>query len=268
MPIQFGGGTLTVLENLLLTGGAVTTGTSGTPASNLQVSSGLIMIDGITAVLSAASAQFNSGAGLFTGSGLLLYAHLSGNTTTGIIAIASAADPINTATNIPTAICPLARFSFGTGSAGVGEIVAFSGGSATKTIDRVQNVSITISSEQAQMRGGADQFPVDTKQFDSVCEGNFEFSEQTSTHFQFFGGIFASGGAVGSGTWTLSGNSRPNALSLVFQNVTDGNTSTYRIMRAYLSQQTNDFTRTDFMNPAWTFVTQVNVNGDVLTIQG
>jgi len=73
--------------------------------------------------------------------------------------------------------------------------------------------------------------PVDSKFFDGTVEGEFTFADKTATQLQFFGGTYTSGGA--SGTWTLSGSSKPNAVSLVFQNVTNGITSTYRIYKAY-----------------------------------
>lgn len=267
MSIRFGVGTLSVLTNNLLTGGAVTTGaTSGAGAHQLAISSGFAMIDGVTATVSANAAFTYTEAGA-TGTGLLIFAYIAaGSTTTATIGLLTASDPLNTASNIPTAIAPLARFSYGTGAAAVSTLVAWSGGSATKVIGKVQNVSINVSYENAQMRGGGDVFPVDTKFFDGACEGSFEFSDPTATQFLLFGGIYASAGAS-SGTWTLSGTSKPEKLSLVFTNVTDGITSTYSVMRASLTTKTNEFSRTEFMNPSYDFVAQANNAGDVLKIQ-
>jgi hypothetical protein len=178
----------------------------------------------------------------------------------------SAAHPLNTSTNIPTAMCPIARFSFGTAANTISTLAMVSGGSATRTIAKVQNVSISLSYENAQMRGGGDVFPVDTQHFDGKCEGSFEFSDQTATQLQIFGGVYASAGAA-SGTWTLSATSKPNPASLVFQNVTNGITGTYRIMRSYLNSSSNDFSRTDYMTPSYAFTTQANVQGTVLTFE-
>lgn len=268
MSIAFGAGTLTVLQNLVLTNVAVTTGSSGVPAQNLQVSSGALIIDGITALVSAQSASFAAAGN--TGSGLLIYAYLAaGDTVTGTLAILSAAHPTNTASNIPTAITPIARFSFGTGTNTIGaaSIVAWSGGSATKTVARVQNVSINYSTELAQMRGGGDIFPVDTQPFDGKVEGSFEAADTTATHLPiFFGGAYASGGSA-SGTWSLTGASKPEPISLVFQNVTNGITSTYTIRKAFVSQLTDDFTRTDYMVPSYSFVAQANNFNQVMTVQ-
>lgn len=269
MAIQFGIGTLQVLTNNLLTGGVVTTGASGAPASNLQVSSGLVMIDGITAILSAnAAVTFNSGTGsINTGSGLLIYAYIAaGSTTTATIGVLSAAHPVNTAANIPTAICPLARFSFGTGTVSVGTIVAWSGGSATQTIAKVQDVSINISYDTVQARGGGDKFPFDIAMSDAAIEGSFTFADQTATQFRFLGGTYASGGSA-SGTWSLSGSSQPEPVSLVFQSTTNGITATYTILRAFINQVSNDFSRTEYLQPSYSFQAMQNQLGDVIKIQ-
>ena len=265
MSYHFGVGTLTLLRDLLITGGAATTGSSGAPASNVQVSSGLVMIDGVTATLSAQSAAYTlAGA---TGTGLLLYAYIAaGSTTTATLAIVTAAHPLNTASNLPTSICPLAKFSFGTGADSISTIAAWSGGSASQVIAKVQNVSINLSYETADMRGGGDVFPVDRQFFDGKAEGSFEFADQTATQFLMFGGIYASAGAA-SGTWTLSGTSKPEVCSLVFQNVTNGVTATYTLHRTHLTQSSNDMSRTDYLMPSYSFVSKANNAGTVLTVQ-
>ena len=265
MSFRFGVGILNALRNLEVTGVAGTTGSSGVPAQNIQIASGLVMIDGITAIVSAASASYTAAGG--TGTGLLVYAYIAtGDTITATLGIATATDPINTASNIPTAIAPLHRFSFGTGANAISTIVKVSGGSATKVIAKVQNVSISVTYENAQMRGGGDVFPVDTQHFNGSCNGSFQFSDPTSSHNLFFGGLYDSAGAA-SGTWTLSAVSKPEPISLVFQNITDGVTSTYTLMRAYLSEQSNDFSRTDYYQPTYNFISQANTKGTVLTLQ-
>lgn len=267
MAIQFGIGTLSVLTNNLFTGAAVTTATvSAVTSQQLNISSGLVMIDGVTCVVSGINLTVTALGN--TGNSLMVYAYLDTTTTvtiTATIAHASAAHQINTASNIPTAICPLARFDFGTAADRVGNIVAWSGGSATKTIARVQNVSINVSFESQQMRGGGDVFAVDSQFFDGKAEGSFQFAEQTAIQNLFLGGIYSSAGAA-SGTWTLSGTSRPEQVSLVFQNTTNGITSTYTLLRAYLTQQSNDFSRTDYEQPSYNFIGQSNNKGSVMTI--
>lgn len=263
MSISFGVGTVSVFTNNLTNGGVVTTGTAGT---GLAITSGAFMLDGVTGVLSAQSASIVIAGN--TGTGLLLYSYIAaGSTTTGSVAIASAADPINTSIGIPTAIVPLAKFSFGTAASVVTVIGAVSGGSATKVIGKVQNVKIDIAIENAQMRGGGDIYPVDTQFFNGKVEGSFDFADETATQLLFFGGAYTSAGAS-SGTWTLSGVCKPEPVSLQFVNVTNGITSTYTVMRAYLSQRTTDFKRTDYEMPSYSFVCQANFQNNVMTVQG
>ena len=269
MAITFGVGTLSVLTNNLLTGGATLAGSSGAPVERIQVTSGLVMIDGITATVSGVSATIGSvlTGGINTGSGLMIYTYIAaGSTTTATVGVASATDPINTSVGIPTAICPLAKFSFGTGTIAVSTFVAWSGGSATKVIGKVQNVKIDISIENAQMRGGADIYPVDSQFFNGKVEGSFDFADETATQLMFFGGNYLSGGAA-SGTWTLSGLSKPEPVSLVFTNVTNGITGTYSILRAYLHQRGSDFKRTDYEMPSYSFISQANILNNVMLVQ-
>lgn len=263
MAIKFGVGTLNVMRNLEITGATVLTGSSAGAAERVQINSGLVMIDGITAVISGQSASFSVlTGGINTGSGLLVYAYIdAASTITATAGVLSAADPLNTSTNIPTAICPLARFSFGTGAISVGTFVKWSGGSATKIIAKVQNVNLNVTYENAQMRGGGDIFPVDSQFFNGQCNGSFQFSDATATHDMFFGGDYT--GASSSGTWTLSAVSKPEQLSLVFQNVTDGVTSTLTVLRAYLTEQANDFSRTDYLQPTYNWISQANNKGSI-----
>src|SRR3990167_1501260 len=265
MSFAFGVGTLNVMRNLEITGVAATTGSSGAPASNIQIASGLVMIDGITAILSAQSASYTQAGA--TGTGLLVYAYIpAGNTITAAVAIVTAADQLNTGSNIPTAIAPLHRFSFGTGANAISTVTKWSGGSATKVIAKVQNVNINVTYDQVQMRGGGDVFPVDTQFMNGSCDGSFEFSDVTASHNLLVGGIYVSAGNS-SGTWTLSAVSVPEAASLVFVNVTDGVTSTWTIMRAYITEQANEFNRTDYLKPTYNFVAQANIKGSVATVQ-
>ena len=261
MSFSFGVGELSLLENLRLTGCAVTTGTT----SGVDVASGACIIDGITCVVSAVTDLTGNG---FTGSANMVYAYLSaGDTTTATVAVMSGGHPLNTAGARPTAICPLARFSYGTGGVtAVSEEAVWSGGSATKSMGKVQNVSFNITYETAQMRGGADVFAADTQFFDGNAEGSFEYADFTAQQQTLFGGVYASA-AANSGTWTLSATSQPRRVSLVFQTVTNGITATYSLMRAYILSQTLDFSRTEYAVPSVNFVAEANRNGDLIQVQ-
>jgi len=262
MSFSFGVGDLFLMRNLSITGAVATTGSSGVPASNVQLSSGLVMIDGITAVLSAGSASFTQAGA--TGTGLLVYAIIpAGNTITATALFLTSADPLNTASNIPTGICPLYRFSFGTGANSVSTFLAWSGGSATKTIGKVQSFSFSPTYENAQMRGGQDVFPVDTQFFNGSLEGNFQFADVTSSHYMLVGGIYDSAGAA-SGTWTLSAVSKPEQVCIAFRNITDGVTGVITIHKCYITQAENSFGRTEYLQPTFNFVAQANNLGSVL----
>ena len=262
MAFNFGVGTLSVLTNNLTNGGAVTTATAGT---GLQVSSGAFVVDGITGVVSGQSATITIAGS--TGTGLLLYAYLtSTDSITASLAIALAGSPLITSIGISTAIVPLATFSFGTGASVVSTIVAWSGGSATKSIGKVQNVKIDVSLDNAQMRGGGDVYPVDSQFFNGKVEGSFEYADDTATQLLFLGGSYASGGTA-SGTWTLSGVSRPEPVSLSFTTVTNGVTATYTILHAYLSSKSNSYSRTDYMIPSYSFISHANMKNNVMTVQ-
>lgn len=261
MAYNFGAGTLVLQTNNLFTGGGVSTGTAGT---GLQVSSGLLMIDGVTSVVSGQSSTITIAGS--TGTGHLLYAYsVLTDTTTATLGILLAGSPIITSIGIPTAICPLATFSFGTGASVVSTIVVWSGGSATKSMAKVQNFKMDLSIEQAQMRGGGDVYPVDTQFFDGKLEGSFENADETATQLLLFGGIYASGGAA-SGTWSLSGTSKPEPVCLSFSTVTNGVTATYDIRRCYLSQKSMSFSRSDYEIPSYTFVAQANNKNNVLSV--
>ena len=262
MAFNFGISTLSVLTNNILTGGAVTTGTAGT---GLQVSSGSFMLDGITAVVSGQSATITIAGS--TGTGLMLYAYItSTDSITASLAIALEGAPINTSIGIQTAITPLAKFSFGTAASVLSTIVAFSGGSATKVIGKVQNFKLDVSLDNAQMRGGGDVYPVDSQFFNGKVEGSFDWADETATQLLFMGGSYASGGAA-SGTWALSGVCKPEPVSLSFTTITNGITSTYTILHAYLASKSNSFSRTDYMIPSFSFISQANIKNNVMSVQ-
>lgn len=265
MSFSFGVGVLNLMRNLEITGAVTTTGNSGAPAQNAQISSGLVMIDGITATLSAQSVAYTAAGA--TGTGLLLYAIIpAGNTITATAMFMTAADPANTASNIPTGICPIARFSFGTGADSLSTIVKWSGGSATKVIGKVQSWQYSVTYENAQMRGGGDVFPVDTQFFNGSIEGSFQFSDPTSSHNLFLGGLYTSAGAS-SGTWSLSGISKPETVAIAFQNITDGITGVYTFTKCWINEVEMNHQRTEYLQPSFKFIGQANNLGTVMKIE-
>ena len=135
------------------------------------------------------------------------------------------------------------------------------------SLGKLQSVSLNISYENAQLRGGADVFPVDTQFFDGKIEGSFEHAtiELSQVGRVLFGsGAFA--GAAGSGTITVTGVAKPQAFQLVFSGVTNGITSTWKLHKVFIPSLTLDFSRTDYTIPGMDFICQ-DTGGTLLTLQ-
>lgn len=134
-------------------------------------------------------------------------------------------------------------------------------------VARLQNISLNITWETAQLRGGVTQFAINTQFFDGAAEGSFEHGEvELSQIGRLLADSFA--GAGGSGTMTVSGQSVPVRFSLVMSGVTNGVTSTVTIDRVYIPSLTLDFTRTDYMIPAMNFIAEADPTaGGLLTWQ-
>jgi hypothetical protein len=161
---------------------------------------------------------------------------------------------------------------------GVGDLTV-SGSGGTYALGKVHNVSINLSYEVAQLRGGNDIFAMNTQFYDGSIDGSFDHADlELSSLGRLIAGTGAFAGAANSGTITLTGESRPglravankitNAFKLVFSGVTDGITSTISIHRVYIPSLTLDFTRTDYMVPGMTFVCEYGTGTGLMTIQG
>ena len=155
-------------------------------------------------------------------------------------------------------------FQFGVGTLQVS-------GSTTFTIAKLQNVSINIGYENTQLRGGVEVFGCDTQFFDGSVEGSIEYADiELSQIGLMLGGTGAFAGAGGSGTVTLTGNSRPNlgpALKMVLTTETNGITSTVTLQRVYIPSLTLDFARTEYTVPNLTFVCEASTATGLLTWQ-
>lgn len=154
-------------------------------------------------------------------------------------------------------------FLFGVGT------LQISGLDGVFAVGRLQNVSINISYENTQMRGGTDIFPVDTQFFDGSIEGSFDHADielsQIATLIAGTGNAFA--GAGGSGTITLTATQTPHRFALILSGVTDGITSTLTLLRVYCPALTLDFSRTDYMVPGATFICESSDGSSLATWQ-
>lgn len=134
------------------------------------------------------------------------------------------------------------------------------------SVGKVQNVSLNVSYENAQLRGGVDVFPMDTQFFDGKVEGSFEHGsiELSQVARVLFGsGTFA--GAGGSGTITVSATNKPQSFQLVWSGVTNGITSTFKLQKVYIHSLSLDFSRTDYLLPSMEFVCD-STGGTVMTV--
>lgn len=270
MSIRFGAGTLTLFTDGIGSGVTVTTATtSATNSRTLQVATGSIWIEGVEVQVSATTVAVTEGADTNTGSGLLIYAYLdTGSTTTGSLTYYSASDARNTATNRPTAIASLARFSFGTAANAVSTIGATSTYSAVKAIGRLQSVNVNINAgDPVILRDGNNNYPLDIKFADASIDGSFSFADPTSTQHVIFGGLYATGGA-GSGTWTLSGTSRPEPFMIRANNITDGITGTLTLFKCYATTISKPGSRAEHSLPEINFIAMANKSGSVAQYQG
>lgn len=130
------------------------------------------------------------------------------------------------------------------------------------SLGKVQNVSINVTYENAQLRGGTDVFPVNTQFFDGAIEGSFEHADiDLSEIARVIAGSGSFAGAGGSGTLTITGLSKPQRFQLIFSGVTNGVTATVKIHRVYIPSLTLDFSRTEYMIPATDFVAEAGTTG-------
>jgi len=146
-------------------------------------------------------------------------------------------------------------FNFGVGTLQVSGASLFS-------VAKLQNVSINISFENAQLRGSSDIFPCNTQFFDGSVEGSFEHGDiELSQIAQLISSAGSFAGAGGSGTLTMTGTVKPQAFKLVLSGVTNGVTSTITIHRVFIPSLTLDFTRTEYMIPAMNFIAEAGTTG-------
>ena len=154
----------------------------------------------------------------------------------------------------------MASVIFGTGE------LQISATAGLMSIGRLQNISINIAWETAQLRGGTRIFPGDTQFFDGTVEGTFQNGDlDLSNIAPLLGGAHAAAG--GSGTTTLTGNSRPTTFKLILSAVTNGITATITLQRVYIPGFTLDFTRTEYVLPQYNFICESTTATGLMTIK-
>ncbi len=142
---------------------------------------------------------------------------------------------------------------------------SISGLTGARPFGRAMNATVNISYDQAMARGGTLIFPNDQKLYNGSVEGTLEHAEISAANLsKIYGGAWASGGA-GSGTWTLTATNKPLPFMIEAQQVTDGVTSTVRILKCYSNQLTLNLDRENYLVPSLSFQAIGNQEGDVLT---
>jgi hypothetical protein len=162
-----------------------------------------------------------------------------------------------------TVYAKLDQFTFGTAANNATLLADLSGTTSLQTFGRLENCSLNITYDQALARGGTMVFSDDMKMFNGNIEGNAEFAEVSVGDLQrIVGGTYASGGAA-SGTWTLSATNKPFPFAIVFQDITDGVTGTFKLFKCFSSQLSLAFDRENYLVPNFNFVAVSNADGRI-----
>lgn len=142
---------------------------------------------------------------------------------------------------------------------GVGTL-QISGTAGAFSIAKLQGVSLNITYESAQLRGGTDVFPCNTQFFDGSIEGSFEAGDvDLSSIAPLIGGNYSSAG--GSGTMTITGAATPPSFKMVISGVTNGITSTITLHKVFVPSLTLDFSRTEYLLPSMNFICETSTTG-------
>src|SRR3990167_3862467 len=98
----------------------------------------------------------------------------------------------------------------------------------TFAIGKLQGVSLTISYEAHQLRGGLELYPTDTKFSDAKIEGSFEFT-------------------------------------IILSAVTNNITGQIKLEKVFCPSISLDFGRTDYTIPSCNFICEAETGGNVMT---
>ena len=137
----------------------------------------------------------------------------------------------------------------------------------TFAIGKLQGVSLTISYEAHQLRGGLELYPTDTKFSDAKIEGSFEFADIVLSQIgRILIGSGAFAGAAGSGTLTVSGIHGYNRrFTIILSAVTNNITGQIKLEKVFCPSISLDFGRTDYTIPSCNFICEAETGGNVMT---
>ena len=252
--IQFGAASIKAITNGI---GSGVTAAAGASTGSASIYSGSVWLGGVECTV--------SGSGITLGAGntgtLYAFAFIpTGNSTTANVDVTSTAPT-------GTDVAVISVFQFGTGT-NVPSNFDTSGLTGARPFGRAQNGSINITYDNALARGGTLIFANDQKLYNGAIEGTLEFASISGANLaKIYGGTWASGGA-GSGTWSLSAAVSPLPFMIEFQQITNGVTATYRVLKCYSNSLTLALDRENYLIPSMNFVAIANQAGDIITVQG
>ena len=249
--IEFGMSRLLAKVNGIDSGCAITTGGVGATA---VVASGAVFIGGTNVVVSAIDVDVSAVSP--SNSTKYLFARIaSGDTVTGTLDVTSVkpAEDVAILATFLTEAANITNINVNTG---------------VQAFGRARTCSINMTYDSAVARGGSLIFPNDMKLYNGNIEGTLEYAEIDAKALgKVFGGDWASGG-VGSGTLTITGTQAPRPFMIEAQQITNGVTATYTLLKCYSNSLAMTVSREDYTVPTLSFAAIANASGNIITIQG
>ena len=250
--INFGMSRLRAYTNGIDSGCAVTTGGVGATA---VVASGAVWIGGRSIIVSAIDVDISAVSP--SNSTKYLFAKIaSGDTTTGTLDVTSVKPSSDDVAILATLLTEAA------------EVTNIDVNTGLQTFGRSRNCTLNMTYDQAVARGGSLIFPNDIKLYNGNIEGTLEYAEIDIKAFgKIFGGDYASGG-VGSGTLTITGTQVPKPFMIEAQQITNGVTATYTLLKCYSNSLSMTVSREDYTVPSLNFAAIANASGNIIKIAG
>lgn len=147
---------------------------------------------------------------------------------------------------------------------GTGDITVKVGAGADITLGVLQNVSFTIATSQAELRGGSSKFPVKVVTTSRNITGSAEFAKMDPEALQvFLGGTLTTATAT---TLAIKDNDATVEFKLTLKNPTDGSEVTCVLYRCISTNFAMAFSNENFLIPSFEFTAMADATGKVMDI--